>query len=221
MTFFQRLKFYLAGFGLGIVVVLVMFRQRGCEWTPGNRVIEQIATSQILISDSIRCVLKENKIEEDAVFKLLQNGEVVFDESRPRQTPKYYVVESEDAKFKLGFVVRNDSVSVIDGVVGGKKTTCDAGMTETIFNMPEKTVKRILKTKELSAADSIFVQLEKAGLSDSEIYTMIGKGKINFSKSTPTSKPHPIYYVNYKNYEFKIEMAEEKTRILVFTILHH
>jgi hypothetical protein len=47
---------------------------------------------------------------------------------------------------------------------------------------------------------------------------MIGAGKIDFAKSTPLSKPHPIYFVDYKNYHFKIEMAEEKTRILEFEV---
>lgn len=199
---------------MGIVVCLVMFKQRGCEWTPGNRVLSQINTSQILITDSVRCVLRENGIEEDEIFKLLQNGDVVFGESRTRDTPKYYVIANNKNTFKVGFSVRSDTVSVVDGVPGGKKTSCTGGNVEHILNMPEKTVKRILKAKEITAADSILVKLRTLKINDGELYNMIGAGKIDFTQSMPTLKPHPVYFVDYKSYRFTIEMADEKTRIL-------
>lgn len=218
MTFAKRLRYYILGFGMGILVCFAMFGQRGCDWTPGNRVLKQIATSQILITDSVRCIFVENKIDEDEIFKILNNGSVIFSESKTHQTPRYYVIQETDEKFKIAFVVRNDSVSVIDGVVGGKQGKCkDFGTNpEHIFTMPEKTVKRLLKAQEISAADSILAKLKKYNIKDDEIYNMIEKGKIDFENSLPTLKPHPIYFVDTQKCRFQIEMTEKKTRILDF-----
>lgn len=217
MTFYRRLRYYLIGFGIGIVLSVILFGARGCDWTPGNRVLKQIATSQILISDSVRCVLRDNAIDEDDVFKLLNNGDVIFSESHPQDVPKTYVVENTEKHFKILFTVRNDSVSAISGVPGGKQGKCATADTSWhIFDMPEKTIKRLLKAKEISASDSVLTVLKTHKVAEGEIYNMIGAGKINFEKSTPLSKPHPIYYVEFEKYLFKIEMAQEKTRILEF-----
>lgn len=218
MTFAKRLRYYIIGFGMGILVCFAIFGQRGCDWTPSNRVLKQIATSQILITDSVRCILAENKIEEDEIFKVLNNGSVIFSESKTHQVPKYYVLEEENEKFRIGFVVRNDSVSVIDGVPKGKQGKCSGfgSNPEHIFTMPEKTVKRLLRAQEISAADSILAKLKKYRIKDEEIYNMIESGKIDFKNSMPTLKPHPIYYVETVKCRFMIEMTEKKTRILDF-----
>ncbi len=218
MTFAKRLRYYIIGFGMGILVCFAIFGQRGCDWTPGNRVLKQIATSQILITDSVRCIFAENKIEEDEVYKVLNNGSVIFSESKTHQVPKYYVIEDPTAKFKIAFVVRNDSVAVIDGIPTGKQGTCKnfGANPEHIFTMPEKTIKQTLKTKEISAADSILAKLRKYNIKDGDIYNMIESGKIDFKNSLPTLKPHAIYFVETVKCRFKIEMAEKKTRILDF-----
>jgi hypothetical protein len=220
MNFGRRLRYYLIGFGMGLVLCFAIFGQRGCDWTPGNRVLKQIATSEILITDSVKCVMKENNISEDEVFQLLNNGNVVFSESKTHQIPKEYIIESAEGKFKIQFVVRNDSVSVIWGVAGGKKSSCKnfGANPEHIFTMPEKTIKRILKANEISATDSVFAKLQARGIQDGEIYNMIEDGKIDFTTSMPTLKPHPIYFVINKTYRFKIEMTEKKTRILDFQV---
>lgn len=218
MTFAKRLRYYIIGFGMGLVLCLAIFGQRGCDWTPSNRVLKQIATSQILITDSVRCILAENKVEEDDIFKTLNGGSVIFSESETQKVPKYYVLEDPNENFKIGFVVRNDTVSVLDGVVGGKQGMCkDFGLNpEHIFTMPEKTVKRLLRAQEISAADSVLVKLKKHSIKDGEIYNMIESGKIDFKNSMPTLKPHPIYYVESQKCRFIIEMTEKKTRILDF-----
>lgn len=221
MNFGRRLRYYLIGFGMGLVLCFAIFGQRGCDWTPGNRVLKQIATSEILVTDSVKCVMKENGISEDDVFKLLNNGDVVFSESKTHQTPKEYIIADAESKFKMHFVVRNDSVSVIWGVADGKKTTCrNFGKNpEHIFTMPEETIKRILKANEISATDSVFAKLQARGIQDGEIYNMIENGKIDFKTSMPTLKPHPIYFVEYKKYIFTVEMTEKKTRILEFKVI--
>lgn len=221
MKFGRRLRYYLIGFSMGLVLCFAMFGQRGCDWTPGNRVLKQIATSEILITDSVKCVMKANGISEDAVFQLLNNGDVIFSESKTHQIPKEYIIQDAEEKFKIHFLVRNDTVSVIHGVAGGKKGNCKnfGNNPEHIFTMPEETVKRILQANEISATDTVFAKLEARGFKDGEIYNMIEGGKIDFKTSMPTLKPHPIYFVTYQKYIFKVEMTEKKTRILDFQVV--
>lgn len=221
MTFLKRLRYYIIGFGIGIVMSVILFGQRGCDWTPANRVLKQIATSQILISDSVKCVMAANNIKEDDIFQMLNNGDVLFSESNTQSSPKDYVIQHPDKEFKLLFVVRNDSVSVVSGVPDGKKGDCDAADANAhILKMPEETVKRVLRhnlaKNQLSAADSILTQLEKNKIGEGEVYNMIGDGSIDFEKSTPLSKPHPIYVVHYQKYVFTLEMTPERTRLLEF-----
>jgi len=218
MTFRQRFLYYLFGFGLGIVLTIFLFRNRGCEWTPGNRVLDQINTSQLLITDSVRCILKANGLDENSVFEVLKTGKVDFSESRTQDQPKMYVIEEIHSKKLLMFLVRNDSVSIVHGVYKGKTGDCkDFGANqEKILNMPEKTIKQILKANELSAADSVFASIRSAGIKEADLYNIIQTSTIEFDKSLPTNKPHPIYFVKNKGYRFKLEMAEKKTRILEF-----
>lgn len=116
------------------------------------------------------------------------------------------------------FLVRNDSVSIVHGVYKGKTGDCkDFGANqEKILNMPEKTIKQILKANELSAADSVFASITSAGIKEADLYNIIQTSTVEFDKSLPTNKPHPIYFVKNKGYRFKLEMAEKKTRILEF-----
>ncbi len=217
MTFFQRLRVYLIGFGLGIVLTFFLFRNRGCEWTPGNRVLAQIGSSEILLSDSIKCVLKENGYDEDIIFETLKKGEVNFGESKTHEEPKFYLIESEEGKIKLGFIVKNDSVNLLSEIRGVKKGKCE-GNVERILSMPERTIRKILNANEIGASDSLLTLIKNAGIADGELYNMIKKSKINFQKSMPNSKPHPLYYVSFKKFYFTLEITEEKTRVLEFSV---
>ena len=53
MKFIHRLKYYLIGFSLGIVLVFFFFKDRGWDWLPGNRVVNFILTNPINIDESL------------------------------------------------------------------------------------------------------------------------------------------------------------------------
>ena len=220
MTFFKRLRIYLIGVGLGLVLTFFMFRERGCEWTPENRVLQMISTSQILVSDSVRCVMKANDISDADIFDLIQKGDVLFSESITDSVPRVYVLQGKSqagSDFKIMFSIQKDTaLASIIGVPEGKRGSCAnlSSISDKIFTMPESTVKSILKTNEISTSDSIRAILEKEKINDGQIYNMIEGGKIIFEESYPLKKPHPVYTVKSGKYIFEIEMTDKKTRIL-------
>lgn len=217
MTFRKRLVYYLYGFGIGIIITFFMFRNRGCEWTPGNRVLIQLSNSQLLISDSVICVLKANGLDENSIFEVLKTGKVDFSASQTQSNPKRYAVETSNQKNKIIFLMLNDSVAVVNGVSDGKKGSCAlVSSAEKILLMPEKTVKQILKANEISANDSVYIKMKTAGIEESDIYNLIQSGKIDFEKSFPNNKPHPLYHVVKNSFHFSIEITDTKTRILDF-----
>jgi len=86
----RRLKYYGIGFGIGLVFVIVLFRQKGCSWTPGNRVKTAIL-ERIVFVDSLDMVfLKTNKITPKKLKKYILHGTVSFMDSKRSGNEKIY-----------------------------------------------------------------------------------------------------------------------------------
>jgi len=87
MKFGGRLKFYLIGFSIGIIACLIIFKGRGCEWLPNERVLNSIRTSNIYYTSQDSCMMASNNIAKKDIFLLLENGDVNFGESTTK--PEY------------------------------------------------------------------------------------------------------------------------------------
>lgn len=220
MRFFQRLKYYGIGLGIGLVVTFVFFGNRGCGWLPQNRVLEHIAQSAILRSDSVECILSCYKITDQDIYQTLSDGDVMFSESNTQSDPKLYIIEgkrkSDQSKFKLVFKYRErDTASVIDGVVGSEKCDCNGLSDENpnIMHMPENMVKGMFAHRSISITETGKCMMDCYKLNDQQLTEMVLNGEINYERSTPLSKPDPRYVVEKDGYELSVELAEKKTRI--------
>lgn len=89
-NFFRRLKYYGIGFGIGLVFVLLLFQQKGCSWTPGNRVKSAIL-ERIVFIDSLDAVYtKAHNITPKTLRKFIENGTVSFLKSKRNGQEKLY-----------------------------------------------------------------------------------------------------------------------------------
>lgn len=207
------------GVSLGILLSVFFFRNRGCGWLPQNRVLNSIANSVILRSDSVKCVMACHGISDEDVFVMLQHGDVMFKESNTQVTPKMYVIEGEkvsDGKsFKLAFLLR-DSTTVIDAVVSSEKCDCHsfADATPRILSMPDVMVKKMFLNKEISVTTFGKCKMDCFALHSDTVVNMLQSGIIDHLQSAPMNEPHPRYVVQKNEYSFLVEMAEKKTRIL-------
>ncbi|HXU25902.1 MAG TPA: hypothetical protein VN698_01630 [Bacteroidia bacterium] len=67
MTFKQRLKFYLVGFGMGILVLMIVLNKRGCKGISAQK-MEELTFQKWDISDVMRCKLQCAGFAADSLF---------------------------------------------------------------------------------------------------------------------------------------------------------
>jgi hypothetical protein len=88
MTFWRRLRIYLLGVGLGLLIVYVFFKDRDLSgWTPQGRVLTAIDSSTVSISERALCQLNCLGIEGEAWREVHASAEVNFSESNTQKKP--------------------------------------------------------------------------------------------------------------------------------------
>jgi len=101
-TFLRRLVYYLIGFGIGLIMVLFFFQNRGCSWLPENKVKETILRKIIISQNPLM------KIDSMELF--LSNYEVDFGESSKDSIEKTYLfkikegVKTDKPQFYVSFL---------------------------------------------------------------------------------------------------------------------
>lgn len=111
-NFWQRLRYYLFGFGIGLFFVFFFFQNRGCSWLPGNRVKNTILGKVLVLPESEKKIFQENGLSEDEIIQFLNNGDILFDESLKENIyPKVYVIEKEikGKTHKISFSLYEDA----------------------------------------------------------------------------------------------------------------
>ncbi|MBL4708350.1 MAG: hypothetical protein JKY48_07940 [Flavobacteriales bacterium] len=88
MTFWKRLRTYLIGVGLGLLMVYVFFKDRDLGgWTPQGRVLTTIDSSAVTLSDRALCQLNCYQIPKEE-WRMIHNvADVNFSESNVRKKP--------------------------------------------------------------------------------------------------------------------------------------
>lgn len=97
------------------------------KWLPANRILDEISDSTVYSSQA-DCFLKCLSIDKESIRKILEDGTVNFSLSKPRNTPKEYLIEGESISGKrISFTVqmfpRKAEVGEIS--VEGNKKQCD------------------------------------------------------------------------------------------------
>ncbi|MBL7943278.1 MAG: hypothetical protein JNM00_10955 [Flavobacteriales bacterium] len=126
MTFLQRLSRYLIGFGIGLIIVWIMFGDRDWfGWTPGNRVVTKITTEHLFISTKAACQLDCLAIPDTMVKPMVKEMRVNFSASKPRQTPKEYVLYGKvDKALKAVFHTADTASTLVEISKEGKLCDC-------------------------------------------------------------------------------------------------
>ena len=130
MTFRQRLKFYLVGFGMGMLVLIMIINKRGCKGISTQKV-EELSYQKWDISDAMRCKLKCAGFSADSLFlKDVKTCKVNYSADATNASLKpcgNYVLESSAksvATYTL-LVSDCDSITKILDVVTKNACTCN------------------------------------------------------------------------------------------------
>ncbi len=130
MTFKQRLKFYLVGFGMGLLVLSIVLNKRGCKGI-GTQKMEELTFQKWEINNAMRCKLQCAGFASDSLFlKDVKTCKVNYSADATNASLKpygNYVLESSDksvATYTL-LVADCDSITKILDVVTKNKCACN------------------------------------------------------------------------------------------------
>lgn len=122
----RRLRIYLFGFILGIILVIFLYGDKYdiiTGWTPEKRVLKRLKLTEKEVSDSMQCILDCYNFDDKEWETLYTEGDVNFAEARKKPYP-YYSVSIHNRLFNLRFLAK-DSISVLVGFEGSEKLSCN------------------------------------------------------------------------------------------------
>jgi len=182
--FWKRLRFYIIGFLIGTVFVSILFKDRGCSWTPANRVKNSIQDKIIVFPENQIQSLDQLGLNKDNIYKFLVQADVDFSNSLKDEFPKVYILEENDSiNRRLQFSLYEDSYITIAHVLG---TNEEPKRYEQLDGWG--TMVRLPKDSALVFIDkSNYTQCKSSGLASSEpkdiVDAMKTTGRVDFSKS--------------------------------------
>jgi hypothetical protein len=195
-TFFDRLKIYAIGFGIGMVFVFFFFQNRGCSWLPDNRVKNSILDRVIVVQSDVELQLKKKGINQKEIIALLNDGDVDFSKSKKDGQFKIYLVSKDN--LKLFFTLPNESfiseVRLANVAVNSVKNSIKG--TGKLIHFP--------KDDELVFADTtklVTCQQQAFGMIENRkiLKSLKKQGLIDFEKSDFNIKPKALQYLFFKD----------------------
>lgn len=116
MNFLNRLKYYLFGVGLGILLVMAIFKDRKLtSWTPRNQVMKEIKNKELILSDKnsecLKCLGFNTKKE---IIDLLLSSNIDFGKSEvENHDERLYMLTFEDTElYKITVSITEDNVEL-------------------------------------------------------------------------------------------------------------
>ena len=195
-TFFDRLKIYAIGFGIGMVFVFFFFQNRGCSWLPDNRVKNSILDRVIVVQSDVELQLKKKGINQKEIVALLNDGDVDFSKSKKDGLSKIYLLSKDN--LKLYFTLPNESfiseVRLANVAVNSVKNSIKG--TGKLIHFP--------KDDELVFADTtklVTCQQQAFGMIENRkiLKSLKKQGLIDFEKSDFNIKPKALQYLFFKD----------------------
>ncbi len=200
-SIFKRLKYYGIGFGIGLFFVIFFFQNRGCSWLPDNRVKNNILDRVLVLPDSESKLLQKFGLTKKDLTLVLNDGEVIFEESKKEGNPKIYVVEKEiESKGKMKFFFTLARESFISEIHFSLKNAKKLKNTTTGYG----ELIHFPADNDLVFADTsarVTCQQDKLKLiSTKEILKHLKKsGRINFEKSHLLQSPKPEHFLTFRD----------------------
>jgi hypothetical protein len=206
----KRVKYYLIGLGMGLVLTFFIFGNRGCSWLPENRVKSQIEESAIIRTDSMKCVLECNDISDDFIYELIEKGEVLFSESSTDTDPKVYILEHKSVK--IHFAILEDSVSSIIDINRDKSCDCIGDHVRPI-KMTDKMIKTYLNNRDFEIDSKTNCIRDCMGMKKKDLFTFLERSIASESAIKRDNK-NPTFDFTSGDTVITIEHGARKNRFI-------
>lgn len=218
MNLGRRIKYYMIGALMGGLLSFFIFNGRGCGWLPGNRVLQTIRTSKIVTSVQDKCLIECNNISANAIYELIENGNVNFGESDTKN--KNYKISNDSLTLNFKLNLKDSiAITVVNTIPQNNKCNCEELATNTFATLyqPNEMVLERLKNLTLSIKEEVQCELACFDLNENDVKTIFEEGEILFEQSYPNRTPNPIYYIKHSKkgieYLYWIEQGATKTRL--------
>ena len=120
MKFYVRLAYYLGGFMLGMVFLMMILngKDSGCSYFPNARVLKDLRSKPFYYSTKSKLILQQKWVDTADVRKTLTYGNVIFKNSNVKiKGGKKYIVEGKtihNQKISLELLNASDKVLLVD-----------------------------------------------------------------------------------------------------------
>ncbi|OIQ36784.1 MAG: hypothetical protein BM555_02095 [Crocinitomix sp. MedPE-SWsnd] len=219
--FKNRLKYYLIGFGLGLVFMFFIFGNRACAWLPENRVKNMLAEKEIFVGDSVQYLMQCQNVTNDDVYRLLnEEGDVDFERSITDVHPKIYLFQGyKDKKdITITYALGDSTTEVIGFEFGGNTcTTVLSNEHKNVVSVPEFKIISIIEEQKIRILDRAQCQMDAHGLTNAEVLNFHLHATNVVEMSEPRLEPNPFYWMHgmIQNVDFEIKyiIGDSRTRI--------
>jgi hypothetical protein len=220
--FLRRLKYYGIGFGIGIIAVFLIFGNRACNWGPKQRIKTSINDRVIVINSFNDSIRKSKDISDSRLLNLIQEGDIIFNESKTKNPLKVYHFESDGIEFNVT-IPENSFISEVKFKPTNAKSTMNSknGFGRILKFPKERNL--IYYDENNSDLDSV---VQSLGCQNSEqLFGLVKKsGRINFNKSSlhnPNKLNHVLTVSSTNNKSADISSIWYKEKIEIIHIEVH
>ena len=126
MTLGKRVRTYLVGFAMGLIMVYFLFGDRMGDWMPESRIKQRLSIYPMSMKPKTKCLIDCHLINDSIILETLISGEVLMSESQPRNKPNpIYTVEAQDKSFKVKFEAVDTTKTELLDFIPKEMKECD------------------------------------------------------------------------------------------------
>ncbi len=126
MNFTQRLKRYLVGIFIGVLLSFFLFGNRNCNsWLPGERVRYMINEQPLRFTDEVRCLVNCYGLPAGYVSTIALEGKPNYRKSEQREAPQRYLMEGGPGGKSSAMVELRDTASLVISLSIPDAPPCD------------------------------------------------------------------------------------------------
>jgi len=200
-NFFRRLKYYGIGFGIGLLFVIFFFKNKGCAWTPENRVKTAIFERLLVLNDENKSVLEKLNLSEKELIQILRKSDINFQKSKKTDRFKVYHFDckTKSGKDFIALLTLGKESFLSEVLLKEKKTNRATnsieGTGEIIYFPKERNFLYVDTTDKLNCQKEI-IQIRE----NDQLFQRIRKnGFIDFEKSNLKRSPKPEHCLVFRD----------------------
>ncbi|MEZ4924190.1 MAG: hypothetical protein R2780_13545 [Crocinitomicaceae bacterium] len=219
--FSSRLKYYLIGFGIGLIFMFFLFGPRACSWLPENRVKNMIAEKEIFIGDSLNYLMNCQGVSNEDIYRFLnKDGDVDFGDSDTKGWPKKYVFsgDKDGHDLMITYMLYEEWVEVVDFKYDQKNCeTVLSNENKHIVPIPRSEMTAIIESHEMRILETAECQMKCYKLKDQDVFSFHLNADVVMEESDAKAEPNAYYTLEGKirnqTYRLVYVIGEARTRI--------